>query len=454
MIFPVESVDKALNIKIPVNQKMAEAIQRWGNLYKDIAPYIKTGTKSMELPSAIASELARLTTIEMKSEVTVKDSEDNMLNKSYQKVIDKLRVQTEYVAAYGGIMLKPYFDDNSISVEFVKADKFMPVGFTDGEMTSVVFIDQFVDEQDTYTRLELHELTGTDYYVMNRAFRKGPKHTGETTLGREIKLSSVEIWKDLEELNTLENVVKPLFSYFKMPLANNIDPDSDLGVSVYSKSEGLIQEATEMWDRINWEYKAKEVALDVSESMFINGKLPEGKERLYRKYVVDRKQDDSFYQIYSPEIRDSSHYKGLNKILQRIEFNCGLAYGTLSDVQEVEKTAEEIKSSKQRSYSTIKDIQKSLQQALDQLVYGINQYAKLYNLGSFDEYEISFEWDDSIIMDKKSESTAMLQEVAAGLIKPEIYLAYRYGVTEEQARLMMPGVETTQTDMTEDDADA
>lgn len=449
MIFPVDSVDKALDIKIPVNAAMTEAIERWGNLYKDKADYIKTDTKTMGLPAAIASEFARLTTIEMKSEVT-----DEALNAMYQPVIDSLRTQTEYAVAYGGMIFKPYFDGSKIAVEYVKGDRFAPVEWTDGKLTSAVFIEQFTDEDKTYTRLELHELAGTTYYVTNRAYLKSPKHQGKTEFGVEIKLNTVEAWKDLTELIQIPNIEKPLFAYFKMPFANNIDPDSNLGVSVYSKAESLIREATEMWNRINWEYVAKEVALDVSEEMIRNGKLPEGKERLFRKYVVDTKNDDTFYNVYSPEIRDNSHYNGLNKILQRIEFNCGLAYGTLSDVQEVEKTAEEIKTSKQRSYATVSDIQKSLEQALTQLVYGINEFCKLYGLGYHDNYEISFEWDDSIVVDRKSDAALMLQEVAAGLIKPEYYLAYRYGVSEKQALEMLPDTEATQTDNLEDNADA
>ncbi|EHR33450.1 A118 family phage portal protein, putative [Helcococcus kunzii ATCC 51366] len=454
MIFPVESVDKALNIKIPVNAEMGRAIQRWKDIYLNKAKYIKSGDKTMELPAAIASELARLTTIEMKSEITVSNNTENKLNDFYQIIVEKLRVQTEYAIAMGGLMLKPYLDDNKISVEFVKADRFVPVGFTDGEMTSVIFIEQFIEGDNTYTRLELHELAGINYYVTNRAYKKGPKDYGETPLGREIKLSSVGEWKGLEENIVIENVEKPLFSYFKMPFANNIDPDSNLGVSVYSKAESLIQEASEMWNRINWEYKAKEVALEVSETMIKDNKFPEGKERLFRKYSIDKQGDDTFYNVYSPEIRDSSHYNGLNKILQRVEFNCGLAYGTLSDVQEVEKTAEEIKTSKQRSYTTISDIQKSLQIALEQLVYGMCIFAKFYNIGKFDDYEISFEWDDSIIVDRKTDANLMLQELAAGLIKPEYYLMYRYGVTESQAKEMLPNSENTQTDYEVDDSDA
>ena len=83
--------------------------------------------------------------------------------------------------------------------------------------------------------------------------------------------------------------------------------------------------------------------------------LPKRKNQIYRKYDVDS-LDGNFYNIFSPEIRDSSQFNYFNKILQRIEFNCGLAYGTLSDPQTVEKTAEEIRTSKQRSYTQVSSI--------------------------------------------------------------------------------------------------
>ena len=60
--------------------------------------------------------------------------------------------------------------------------------------------------------------------------------------------------------------------------------------------------------------------------------LPKRKNRIYRKYDVDN-LDGNFYNVFSPEIRDSAQFNYFNRILQRIEFNCGLAYGTLSDPQ-------------------------------------------------------------------------------------------------------------------------
>ena len=126
-----------------------------------------------------------------------------------------------------------------------------------------------------------------------------------------------------------------------------------------------------------------------------------------------------------------------NAILRRVEFSCGLAYGTLSDVNTADKTATEIKASKQRSYATVSAIQRKLQAALEKYLEVVKEFYSLYRLGNFDA-KASFEFDDSILTDTETEQRILLQEVSAGLISPVFYLQRRYGVTEEQALKMLP----------------
>ena len=145
-----------------------------------------------------------------------------------------------------------------------------------------------------------------------------------------------------------------------------------------------------------------------------------------------------FYQIFSPEIRDSSLFNGFNQILRRIEFACGLAYGTLSDVQDEDRTATEVLFSKQRSYSFVSQIQESLQNALEDLIKAMDVWASLYKLAPAGTYDVSFNFDDSLIVDSKTENQLMMQEATSGLIRKEIYLMKRYGVTEDQAKEMLP----------------
>ena len=142
-----------------------------------------------------------------------------------------------------------------------------------------------------------------------------------------------------------------------------------IGKQVYSRAVDDIKEADYQWTRILWEFEGSELAIDGDVSLFKrkeNGEfdLPKGKERLFR--MMDFDDDKEQYKVFAPPIRDKSLINGFNAILRRVEFNSGLAYGTLSDLNTVDKTAEEIKTSKQRSYSTVSDIQKALQKALEQ----------------------------------------------------------------------------------------
>ena len=100
----------------------------------------------------------------------------------------------------------------------------------------------------------------------------------------------------------------------------------------------------------------------------------------------------------------------------------------------IEKTATEIKSSKQRSYATVSKMQENLQEALEGLIYAMDVLATLYNLAPQGNYETSFNWDDSLIVDTEREQTLQMQEVNAGLRSKIRYIMFRYGLTDEQAR--------------------
>ena len=68
----------------------------------------------------------------------------------------------------------------------------------------------------------------------------------------------------------------------------------------------------------------------------------------------------------------------------------------------------------------------------------MNQWVTIGSLAPQGEYQTTFHWDDSIVADKQMELNDMRQDVAAGLLRPELYVAKRYGVSEEEAKNLMP----------------
>ena len=169
-----------------------------------------------------------------------------------------------------------------------------------------------------------------------------------------------------------------------------------------------------------------------------NAELPQGKERLFRD--LGKTLDDNFYKVFSPQIRDISLFNGLNNILRKIEFICGLAYGTLSDVNDTEKTATEIKASKQRSFSTVKDIQNELQKTLTEFVDVLTFWFDVLKIKYNKNYSIQFNFDDSLVVDNETERQVKLQEVATGIITKEKYLEDVYGIKDAEDIIPKEGV--------------
>ena len=140
------------------------------------------------------------------------------------------------------------------------------------------------------------------------------------------------------------------------------------------------------------------------------------------------------FRDWSPAMRDESILRGLNAILRKIEYSCGIAYGSLSDVQESNRTAEEVRASAQRSYATVCDVQNALRTALSGLVDAMDVLASLYNLAPEGDFEISFEFDDSIAADRKTEFEEKRQLVADGIMAPWEFRMWYFGETEEMAK--------------------
>lgn len=439
-MFNKNTIQSKLNLDIAVSDIMSSSIDLWNLIYLNRAPWLNKDVKSLNLGSVIANEIARLITVEFESEIT----ENDFLKVQYNKVLNDLRRYVEYGCAKGGIVFKPYIDEGSIAIDYVQADRFFPTTYnTKGEITGAVFIEQKRIGKKLYTRMEHHNLEGTTYTIQNMAFcAENNLQDDNSDIGSPVPLKEIDEWASLEPITKIQNIKKTLFAYFKIPLANNIDTNSPLGVSVFSRAIEQIKEAEKQYSRILWEFEGSELAINASVDCFKqdergNVVLPKGRERLYRAMEYGVGEFNKAMETFSPDIRDTSLFNGLNNLLKRIEFNCNLSYGTISDPQAIEKTAEEIISSKQRMYSFIKDCQRALQYALDDLIYSMSVLGQLYHLCN-GNYKVSYNWDDSIVVNKDKELESMRADVASGIIKPIYYIIKKYGVDKKTALEMMP----------------
>jgi len=438
-----QTIKQAMQVDVAISEPMIRALELWTKMYANDAPWLKEGeVYSLNLASAIASEVSRLVTLEL--DITIEGSKRaDYLNEQFGKVRDKLRDVIEFGSAKGGIIFKPYVDGKDLNVDFVHADQFYPVEYDrNGNIISAVFVDQRKKGDNWYTRLEYHALTDAGYIVRNVAY----KSTMQDMLGTKVSLSAIDDWDGLEEEATITGIDKPLFAYFRYPLANNIDPTSPLGVSCYSRATDLIKQADQQWSDLMWEFEATKAAIFVDVLAFgkdTNGKPILPNKRLYRAMETGSAEGDLFKE-WAPNIREQNILNGLDAILKKVEFACGLAYGTLSDPQMVEKTATEIASAKQRSYATVVDIQKSVQAALDDLLYAMDTWATLSKLAPKGKYTVTYDFDDSVIVDKDAQFQQDLRLVQQGIMSPVEFRMRNFGEDEETAKQKIADVRAAQ----------
>lgn len=386
-------------------------------------------------------------------------SRANYLNEQYKKLKKQLRKQIEYGIAKGGLVIKPYVVVNTpteteqditptmdIEFDFVQADAFYPLAFNaSSKITEAAFVQSKVEKNQVFRRLEYHKWENNKVTVINKAYKsnnlKGLSDTDNVDLGEEISLKEVSEWQELKEKTIVENVTQPLFAYFKMPEANTIDTSSPLGVSGFSRAVSLIKDADMQYSRLLWEYEAGEMAIDIDRDALREIETEDGtvhtvsnhlQDRLYRK--LDLGPEGDTYYPFAPSLRDTNYVQGLNTILMRIEDVCGISRGTLSDSADVARTATELKILKQRSYQTNADIQRAIEDAIKDVIYVMNVYATLYEITPEGEYEVNFEWDDSIMVDINEEINKRITLQQNGLTSKLETRMWYFGETEQQAR--------------------
>ena len=447
-----------------VSDEMSDAMELWKDMYKDESPWLDDlkGIYSLGLPKQICQSIQQQTLSEMETSITepgvddetsedkndALDTRAKFLNDVYiKRLVKKLPQSFEKGLALGGMIIKPYMSGGQLYLDFNYQGEFYPISFDDdGNIIDIAFFDQFTSGKYIFTKIERQTFSQDKKMVVveNKAFKAQIRNTDDETeqeLGQEIPLASVNRWSGIsEEPVIIDNVEKPLYGYFKVPLANNVDLKSPLGMSIFSPAISLIQRADEQFSRLDWEYKGGQLAIDVDPTAVTYSEgyygtltnLDDVQDRLYRR--LDMGADDT-YKAWSPALRDANYISGLNVYTNKIEDMLGLARGTLSQVESEARTATEIKLLKQRTYITVSALQEALEQCLLDSVYAMNVFTELYNLAPAGDYDTNIDWKDSILTDTDTELEQKLNLQNAGILSKAEVRAWYTGESIEAAQL-------------------
>lgn len=441
------TVERAFNVTTATSRVMKDSIELWYALYTNNPPWKTDCVKPLGLPGAIGRELTKFALAEFNVTVSGGPRADFINERVQLVLVPQLSKDLELGLCLGGFAMRPYMDARgTLLVDGTGATAFSPIEFDGtGRAISGVFREVVKVKKETYCRLEYHGFDENGVYIIrNKAYK------GDTGGGTEIDLATVPQWANLADEVKIENIEQPLFAYFRNPSSNDIEPGSQIGVSVYGgePNAALLKQADEQWERLWWEFESGE------RKIFSDGnKVSAGQfhDRLFE--YGNFTSEGNLFEPFSPEFRHDPLYSGFQWILQRLEYNTGLSFGTISDPQSVEKTATEILAAKNRQRITVKAIQNALENAIDDVIYAMNAYCDLYGLAPAGEYDVTYNWGDGVLDDPdtiRQDKAMMLQEISAGVSQPWEYRVAFKKETEEEANANLPQMEDMTTEPQEE----
>lgn len=447
-------------------------------------PKRKRTVESMCIAKAVCAELAGLIWSEQcevhvsslkKNETSESDiNKTDPLDDFVQKVlkdnafVTKMQEHIEQSLALGGGALKvwaeadhidgkPVPGSEHIEIGYAMADQFVPTAWTNAKVTEGVFISREAKDGYYYTRLEWHKWNGKTYVIENELYRSemreitnmdGEKEP-QDILGYRYPLQ--QIYPFLNEVTPLEYVEDSLFAYYRTAIANNIDDNSPLGVSIYANALATLHALDVCYDSFMREFVLGKKRIIVPASAIKTVVDPEtgqmrryfdANDEVYEALATDD-TDQLKIQDNSVELRVDEHISAINAFLSTLCLQLGFSAGTFTfDQHQGLKTATEVISENSKTYKTIKSHQTQIKEAIERIIHGIINVAELYDIEYEGQkisslvsngYEIAVNFDDSILQDRQTNINEGIMLINNGLKSKLTFMVETLGMTPEDA---------------------
>lgn len=321
-------------------------------------------------------------------------------------------------------------DGAKVKIEFVNATKIYPFTIDDSEITECAFVTK--RGRKVYITMHLiNEQTG-NYEIYNI--------TADRDKSGNI---SYDEHKDLYVFDTQSS--KKWFQILKPNIANNIEPDSPLGISVFANAIDDLETCDIIYDSFGNEYQyGRKRVYASAEALTINAEDGSTRAAFDPNDVVFYSlpqgtaigaNDKPFVQESTGELRVDAFDKGINKALDIYSKKIGLGENFYRFEGGSITTATQVISENSSTFRTVKKheilIEELLISLIKTILYAVNKFTpQTVN----EDTDITVQFDDSIIEDKTTERTRDAQEVRDGLMEPWEFRVKWYGMSEQDAK--------------------
>lgn len=310
-----------------------------------------------------------------------------------------------------------------IKVSFINAKKIRPITFEDGDITECAFIK--VGNKCTTIAVHLKDADGT-YKIHNIVC------DGDSEDALSIREDDYYIFDTKSTL--------PWFYVFRPNIANNIDINSPLGISIFANAIDLLKEIDIVFDSYQNEFVLgrKRIFINArSATITRNGEEVEVFDSNDVAFYVlpEAESDDGvFIKNDTQELRVSEHETALQNLLNLYSYACGFGTNHYKFNGGSIATATQVVSENSDLFRNLKKHEIIIEEALRTIVKAIIYAVNTFTGERMSDGDIQIRFDDSIIEDKQGEMANDRLDVSMGVMSKAEFRAKWYNEDLETAQ--------------------
>ena len=351
-----------------------------------------------------------------------------------QETIDKILMQNNFLYNCNNLMqltealgtgaIVPYLDKDKLRINYIAAPNIVILSCRENIPTEMLFYSEEKTKKGNEITINTHLLDDNDNYViLNKKY----------LVDNNGNASEMEVDEKIKEINTGSPLAK--FGLLKTSIANNININSPYGLSIYANALDNILAIDRVFDSLDIE-----VALG-RKRIFVSGDAATfNTDENGNITPVFDSNDIAYYQIPGKEggepIKESNGELRVDQLSNALQYQLnmwsskiglGHNYYKFKDGQ-VYVNTDNVMSSNSDVYRKIKKQENIITNCLINVIYAIAEL-----IGIKKQFEISVDYDDSIIEDKEQIRKQAQMEYNSGLISKAQYYRDVYKLEEDTA---------------------
>ncbi len=323
-----------------------------------------------------------------------------------------------------------------IDIQFINATKIKPLTFEDDKVTECAFVS--IDSKHTYIAAHIKNEQG--FYEIHNFVCDG------------ITEDNLTVDTDKSYVFYTNNTL-PWFYILKPNVANNIDIDNPLGISVFANSIDVLKSIDLIFDSYQNEFALGKKRIFISTKTRSYNEETGDVEKTFDSndvafYMLPEDDDGKSYINDSTQaLRINEHQLALQNQLNLLSYNCG--FGTQHyryDTGGI-ATATQVVSENSEMFRNKKKHEILIEDALVTLVKAIIYAANTFTTMRMDETtNIEIKFDDSIIEDKGAEKESDRLDVAMNVMSKAEFRAKWYNEDLETAQRKIDEIDSVTID--------